>query len=159
MKQTLTLAQQYAGKKLPDEQWAKILGCDATDVPEFRDYLQSATKICVVEFFDAKGAKKYTINQYTASKNDEYGFVWWLDARCTLSFGDYKTAERFIYEQWIPNIIFPSETHDGKPIPDRAYLMVRATPAPGKDSFILPSGVVRTMTPQELALCKKYHGR
>lgn len=157
MTQTLPQENNYVGQNLSDAQWAGILGCDAKDVPLFRDYLQSSTKICVAEGYDAKDQKKYRIEQYVASHNKDVEFVWWIDAVSNILFDDYKSAKKFANEKWIPNIVCPEKMHDGKPIPAKAYLLLRVSAAPTAKQYYCKN--VYTMTPAELALCKKYHGR
>ena len=160
MSKGLTLEQQYAGKELPDEQWARILGCDVADIPEFRDYLQSDLKVCIDGGYDAlhdlKYNGKYIIRDFRVGHSSDGEVVWMNAADSTILFNDVKSAKKFIYQSWIPDIIFPTKTNTGKPIPERAYLMFRATPHP-KGCFV--PGRVYSMTPEELALYQKYHGK
>ena len=163
MTKILTLEQQYGGKNLPDAEWAKILQCNAVDIPEFRDFLQSPILVCIAKGW-ANNKTKYTTEQFAASKDKDLGFVWWLSATCTISFDDYKSAEKFTYEQWIPNIIFPDKMPDGRAIPQNAHLLVRIGKDPRvsygdeRGRALVPSARVCAMTPQELALCQKYYG-
>lgn len=163
MTKILTLEQQYGGKDLPDAEWAKILKCNAVDIPEFRDFLQSLILVCIAKYY-VNNKAKYTIEEFAASKDKDLGFVWWLSATCTISFDNYKSAEEFTYEQWIPNIIFPDKMPDGRAIPQNAHLLVRIGKVPWtsygdeRGKAQVPGAYVCTMTPQELALCQKYYG-
>jgi len=167
MTQKLTLEQQYGGKKLPDAEWAKILNCDAQDIPEFRDYLQSARKISI-----QPSNQKYKIYDYhvtnagcgaflCAPRNmpDSLNFLWKAEYRSTILFDTVDKACNFVYQTWLPELKYPdNNTINGKQIPEKAYLMFEITPQP--IMYIESDGVfpaLYKMTPREIALYKKYH--